>query len=59
MNKERIESRVLLLRDRCEILISYMQEKIIESDWHGVADAAMDLRDIENEIIGLQWAIKE
>ncbi len=28
-----------------DILIAYLEMKVWEEDWHGVADAAMDLRD--------------
>lgn len=29
--------------------------KFEDEDWHGVADAAMDLRDIDSELIGLRF----
>lgn len=32
---------------RVETLISYMHSKILEHDWHAVADAAMDIREHE------------
>lgn len=31
-------------------MIKYLRMKVDEEDWHGVADAAMDLREIEIEI---------
>jgi hypothetical protein len=31
------------------ILIEYLQVMIARSDWHGVADVAMDLREMEAE----------
>lgn len=31
------------------ILLEYMQVMIARGDWHGVADAAMDLREMEAE----------
>ena len=31
-------------------MIGYAQLKLDERDWHGLADAAMDLRDLEAEI---------
>jgi hypothetical protein len=34
---------------RRSLMIGYMQTKIEERDWHAVADAAMDLREIEVE----------
>lgn len=36
-----------LLQKEKEILVIYLQAKIRLKDWHGVADAAMDIRDIE------------
>jgi hypothetical protein len=30
-----------------DTLIAYLQMKVGEEDWHGVADAAMDLRELE------------
>ena len=30
-----------------EILIQYLYVKIAQEDWHGVADAAMDIRELE------------
>jgi hypothetical protein len=36
------------LRKR-DILIKYLREKTTESDWHGVSDAANDLRVLEAE----------
>lgn len=32
-----------------EILIDYLQVMIARNDWHGVADVAMDLREMEAE----------
>jgi len=29
------------------LLVKYLLMKVEEGDWHGVADAAMDLREIE------------
>lgn len=31
------------------ILIEYLQVMVARGDWHGVADAAMDLREMEAE----------
>ena len=30
-----------------EIFLDYMQVKIVQEDWHGVADIAMDLRELD------------
>ena len=41
-----------------EIFLDYMQVKIVQEDWHGVADIAMDLRELEAKYKSLQ-SIKE
>lgn len=33
-----------------EIMIAYLRMKVAEKDWHAVADAAMDLRELEVRI---------
>lgn len=38
---------LLDLEKRKTRMIDYLQLKVQEADWHGVADAAMDLREIE------------
>jgi len=35
--------------DQRSILIAYLRMKVEQSDWHGVADAACDLRVLEAE----------
>lgn len=45
------------LTDR-ELLIEYMQLKISEEDWHGVADAAMDLREMDAFQRGLNHEVQ-
>jgi hypothetical protein len=36
--------------DRKKIYLEYLRMKISEKDWHGVADCAMDLRELDVEI---------
>lgn len=31
---------------RYKIMVDYLQLKVVEKDWHGVCDAAMDLREL-------------
>lgn len=31
-------------------LLSYLNSKVLAEDWHAVADAAMDLREIEAQV---------
>lgn len=40
----------MYLPERKSTLIAYLRMKVDEQDWHGVADAAMDLRELEIEI---------
>lgn len=40
----------MTLQERKDFMIVYLKLKIEEQDWHGVADAAMDLREIEVEL---------
>jgi hypothetical protein len=34
-------------KEQKRIMLEYLQMKILHEDWHGVADAAMDLREME------------
>lgn len=45
--------RVQFLKRKRDVTIADCRMKLEGEDWHGVADAAMDLRDIDNEIDGL------
>ena len=38
------------LRSHRAKMIDYLQLKLEQEDWHGVADAAMDLREIDAKI---------
>lgn len=39
-------------------MIQYLRLKLDEEDWHGVQDAASDLRDIDSELLGYATAQK-
>ena len=41
------------LEVQIEVLIDYMQIMIVRGDWHGVSDAANDLRELEVEMRSL------
>ncbi len=43
-------SKQELLRDKLTRMEDYLQLKARERDWHGVADAAMDIREIEAQL---------
>ncbi|NDF74713.1 MAG: hypothetical protein EB114_11085 [Betaproteobacteria bacterium] len=38
------------LEVQIEVLIDYMQVMIVRGDWHGVSDAANDLRELEVQV---------
>lgn len=45
------ETNLLSLR---EMLITYLTVKATVEDWHGVCDAANDLREVDAELRGLR-----
>ena len=51
-------SRMKELREDKDLMNLYLKMKIRQQDWHGVADAAMDLRDIEAEVKGLELGME-
>lgn len=42
--------KLIRLETQRQTMISYLLSKVDVGDWHGVADAAMDLREIEARI---------
>jgi hypothetical protein len=48
-----VVSRLKELAAKKFLMVSYLLMKADEEDWHGVQDAASDLRDIESEAKGL------
>ena len=38
------------LKDKLSMMEMYLNLKVRERDWHGVADAAMDIREIEAQL---------
>lgn len=38
------------LEDKIELMKTYLKMKFDEGDWHGVADAAMDIRELNAEL---------
>jgi len=49
------EDRIKVLAESKRLMVQYLTLKVVEEDWHGAADAAMDLRDIESEIKGIEF----
>lgn len=48
------EERIKILEQQEGVMEDYLQMKVDNKDWHGVQDAASDLRDIESELKGLK-----
>lgn len=42
-----IKATLSELEHQRQVLIDYCQQKLYAGDWHGVADAAMDLRELD------------
>lgn len=47
----KIEDAMVRLEERRQKMLDYLNLKVSEQDFHGVADAAMDLRDIDSELL--------
>lgn len=47
--------RITTLIESRNTYLAYLFIKIVEEDWHGVQDAASDLRDIDSKIKGLEF----
>lgn len=42
------------LKEQRDLMVDYLNLKIAVEDWHGVADAAMDLREIDAKLVVLK-----
>ena len=49
-DRKSIEVAIILLRNKKEIMIGYLNHKACDHDWHGVSDAANDIREIEAKL---------
>jgi hypothetical protein len=49
-SKKEFKIMIQELEKQIQQLIQYMNVKISQRDWHGVADAAMDIRELEAKI---------
>ncbi len=55
MNPNPREARALFLEQYRPVLVTYLKAKFEAEDWHGVQDAASDLRDLDSELDGLRY----
>ncbi len=53
-----VRDRLVVLRLQVDTWIKYLQMNVDMRNWHGVEDAASDIRDFEAEIKGLELALK-
>lgn len=51
---EAICSRIPRLERRRKLLIDYLDDQVEHEDWHGVMDAAADLREIDAQLAVLR-----
>lgn len=51
VSNKSIKFNIDRLENKKSKMVDYLTMKVQEEDWHGVADAAMDIRDIESELI--------
>ena len=49
------DNKIKERREAKRRMITYLELKLREEDWHGVQDAASDLRDIDSELKGLEF----
>lgn len=56
--REAVDLRLTAARARRSLFLEYAQDQLRARDHHGVADAAMDLREIEQEIDTLKWVLE-
>jgi hypothetical protein len=49
------QQRIAFLQEYRPVLMRYLKAKFDAEDWHGVQDAASDLRDLDCELDGLSY----
>ena len=54
-----IQHRLATVKARRQLFLQYANDRLSDGDLHGMADAAMDLREIEQEIETLEWVLEE
>lgn len=54
VGKKKVNYEVNKLKEKKQLMIDYLKLKVSEGDWHGVADAAMDIREIDSSLITIE-----
>ncbi len=57
MRQQPIRDRLVVLRLQVDTWKKYLQMNVDMCNWHGVEDAASDIRDFEAEIKALEFAL--
>jgi len=57
-SEQAIRSRIVELEGQCATWLEYLTVNVRLRNWHGVEDAASDLRDFEAEIKALKFALE-
>lgn len=57
-SSDEVRMRIEALLVQKETLRVYLDMVVNRPDWHGVMDAAADLRDTEAEIEALRWVVE-
>lgn len=52
-----LQQRIHDVNQRLKLMRSYLRMRDELNDWHGVMDAAADIRELETELRTLQWVI--
>ena len=58
-NKHEIKQKMEEVEENIEVLLTYLHSRIKQRDWHGVEDAASDIRDNESALTVLAWLLEE
>jgi hypothetical protein len=54
-----IIDRIEELKEHREVMLQYASLVRRNGDWHGVMDAAADIRELDAELTALRWVLHE
>ncbi|MBO76591.1 MAG: hypothetical protein CME17_04090 [Gemmatimonadetes bacterium] len=56
-SEHEIKQKVAEVEENLTVLLAYLHSRTKQFDWHGVEDAASDIRDNEAALKVLQWIL--
>ena len=59
MGPEQVKERIRLVEDSLSTMTSYMGLQLIKCEWHGVMDAAADIRELQAELKAYRLVLSE